>query len=93
MAVVMTGTPVHPVYFAKQQLINALGAQPAQVQFLGAKLNSTRDLVVVSSAPGSFGWLQQNLANDGNSKWDINRLMLPPDVREISPHYKETQQC
>lgn len=93
MAIVMTGTPIHPVYYAKQQLVNSLGPQIATIQFIGAAIGSVRDLAVVSSAPESSGWLKQNHANDGNAAWDIKRVKLPVGVSEISPHYKETRQC
>lgn len=93
MAIVMTGTPIHPVYYAKQQLVNALGVQIATIHFIGAAIGSVRDLVVVTSSSASFSWLKQNLANDGNAAWDIKRVKLPVGVSEISPHYKETRQC
>ncbi len=93
MAIVMTGTPIHPVYFAKQQLINSSGSQKATIQFMGAALGSMRNLVIVSSARGSFDWLQQNLAHDGDASWDINRVRLPSDVNEISPPYEVTREC
>ena len=94
LAIVMTGTPVvHPVYYAKHQLANATGPQTAIIPFIGAAIGSVRNLVVVSSAQGSFSWLKQNLANDGIAGWDINRVKLPSDVHEISRFYKVTRQC
>lgn len=93
MAIVMTGTPIHPVYYAKQELVNALGVQIATIQFIGSAIGSVRELVVVSSSSISFSWLRQNLANDGIAAWDIKRVKLPAGVSEISPHYRETRQC
>lgn len=93
MAIVMTGTPVHPVYYAKQQLDNAPGPQASTIQFIDAAIGSVRSLVIVSSPSASFSWLKQNLANDGNPTWDIKRVKLPSDVPEISSHYKVTRQC
>lgn len=93
MAIVMTGTPTHPVYYAKQQLVNGTGPQTATIQFIGAAIGSVRNLAIVSSAPASYSWLKQNLANDGNPAWDIKRVKLPGDVPEISSQYKVTRQC
>ncbi len=92
MAIVMTGTPIHPVYYAKRQLANAAGPQTPIIQFIGAAKGSVRNLVIVSSGPASFNWLKQNLANDGVPAWDINRVDLH-GVTEISRFYKVTQQC
>jgi hypothetical protein len=93
MSVVMTGTPTHPVYYAKQQLFNAPGQHVYTVQFVGAAIGSVRNLAVVSSAPASFSWLKRNQTNDGNPAWDTKRLKLPNDVPEISSNYKVTRQC
>ena len=93
MAIVMTGTPVHAVYYAKQQLDNVSGSQVSTIQFIGAAIGSVRNLVIVSSSPSSFSWLKQNMANDGNPAWDVKRVKLPADVPEISSHYKVTRQC
>ena len=93
MAIVMTGTPIHPVYYAKQELVNALGVQIATIQFIGSAIGSVRELVVVSSSSISFSWLRQNLANHGIAAWDIKRVKLPAGVSEISSHYRETRQC
>ena len=93
MAVVMTGTPVHPVYFAKRQLANAAGTQTATVQFIGSAVGSVRNLVIVSAAPGSFNWLKQNLENDGNPQWDVNRVKMPSGVSQISGPYKVKRAC
>jgi hypothetical protein len=50
MAIVMTGAPVHPVYYAKKELDNVAGQQTANIQFYGATNGSARNLVIVSSA-------------------------------------------
>lgn len=93
MAVVITGTPAHPVYYAKKELANVAGQQTATIQFYGATNGSARNLVIVSSAPASFNWLKQNLANDGNPAWDTNRTAKPSDVPVISPSYTATTRC
>jgi hypothetical protein len=94
MAVLVTGTPSHHVYYAKQSIANVAGPQTANIQFIGAAVGSTRDLVIVSGNHGSSDWLNQNHANDGNPTWDIHRVRLPSGVAEISSHYKvTTQQC
>jgi hypothetical protein len=36
MAIVITGTPAHPVYYAKKELANVAGQQTATIQFYGA---------------------------------------------------------
>jgi len=90
MAIVMTGTPVHPVYYAKKELDNVAGRQTATIQFYGATNGSARNLVIVSSARASFSWLKQNLANDGNPAWDTNRTTKPSDVPVISPSHDVT---
>src|SRR6266849_6342687 len=83
MAVVMTGTPIHPVYYAKHKIANSAGSHRVNIQFIGAPVGSVRNLVMVSSAQKSLKWLQDNLANDGNPGWDIHRVGLPSDVNEI----------
>jgi hypothetical protein len=93
MAVVMTGAPTHPVYYAKKELHNAAGQQTVPIQFYGATNGSFRNLVIVSSAPASFAWLNQNLANDGNAAWDLNRTTKPSGVTVISPSYGVTTRC
>jgi hypothetical protein len=93
MAIVITGTPAHPVYYAKKELANMAGQQTAAIQFYGATNGSARNLVIVSSAPPSFNWLKQNLANDGNPAWDTNRTAKPSDVPVISPSYTATTRC
>jgi hypothetical protein len=93
MAIVMTGTPVHPVYYAKKELDNVAGRQTATIQFYGATNGSARNLVIVSSARASFSWLKQNLANDGNPAWDTNRTTKPSDVPVISPSHDVTTRC
>jgi hypothetical protein len=93
MAIVMTGTPVHPVYYAKKELDNVAGQQTATIQFYGAASGSVRNLVIVSSAPASFNWLEQNLANDGNPAWDTHRTTKPSNVPVISPPYEVTTRC
>ena len=93
MAIVMTGAPIHPVYYAKKELDNTAGQQTAIIQFYGATNGSVRNLVIVSSALASFNWLKQNLANDGNPAWDTNRTTKPSDVPAISPSYEVTTQC
>jgi len=93
MAIVMTGTPVHPVYYAKKELDNVAGQQMATIQFYGATNGSARNLVIVSSARASFSWLKQNLANDGNPAWDTNRTTKPSDVPVVSPFYDVTTRC
>jgi hypothetical protein len=93
MAIVITGKPnPHPVYYAKQELTNAVGRQMATIQFIGARVGSMRNLVIVSSPPSSFSWLKQNRANDGNPAWDIKRVTRH-GVSEISNQYQVTQQC
>ena len=93
MAIVMTGVPTHPVYYAKKELDNVAGQQPVAIQFLGATNGSVRNLVIVSSARASFNWLKQNLDNDGNPAWDTNRTTKPSDVLVISPSYQVTTRC
>ena len=93
MAIVMTGTPVHPVYYAKKELDNVAGQQTATIQFYGATNGSARNLLIVSSARASFSWLKQNLANDGNPAWDTNRTTKPSDVPVISPSYDVMTRC
>ena len=94
MAVVVTGIPRHPVYYAKQSLTNIAGPQTANIQFIGAAIGSTRDLIIVSGDQASSSWLNQNHTNDGNPAWDIHRVRLPPGVAEISSRYKvTTKQC
>ena len=93
MAIVITGTPAHLVYYAKKELANVAGRQTAAIQFYGAANGSARNLVIVSSAPASFNWLKQNLANDGNPAWDTNRTAKPSDVPVISPSYPATTRC
>jgi hypothetical protein len=93
MAIVMTGAPTHPVYYAKKELHNAAGQQTVPIQFYGATNGSFRNLVIVSSAPASFAWLDQNLAHDGNAAWDLNRTTKPSGVTVISPSYGVTTRC
>jgi transcriptional regulator with XRE-family HTH domain len=94
LAVVRTGTPnKHLVYYAKHQLTDATGQQTTIIPLIGAAIGSVRNLVVVSSAHRSFSWLRQNLAHDGIPSWDIKRVTLPSDVREVSPFYKVKRQC
>jgi hypothetical protein len=93
MAIVMTGVPIHPVYYAKKELDNAAGQRTVSIQFYGATNGSFRNLVIVSSARTSFNWLEQNLANDGNPTWDPNRTTKPSDVTVISPSYGTTTRC
>lgn len=93
IAIVMTGAPIHPVYYAKKELDNTAGQQTATIQFYGATNGSVRNLVIVSSARASFTWLQQNLANDGNPAWDTHRTTKPSDVPAISPSYEVTTHC
>jgi hypothetical protein len=93
MAIVMTGVPTHLVYYAKKELGNAAGQQTVPIQFYGATNGSFRNLVIVSSAPASVGWLDQNLANDGNPAWDLNRTTKPSGVTVISPSYGVTTRC
>jgi hypothetical protein len=93
MAIVMTGAPIHPVYYAKKELDNTAGQQMVTIQFYGATNGSVRNLVIVSSARASFNWLQQNLTNDGNPAWDLNRTTKPSDVPAISPSYEVTTRC
>lgn len=93
MAIVMTGAPIHPVYYAKKKLDNVAGQQTATIQFYGATNGSVRNLVIVSSASASFNWLEQNLANDGKPGWDMNRVTKPSDVQVISPSYGVTTRC
>jgi hypothetical protein len=90
----MTGIPRHPVYYAKKLLTDIAGSQTVNLQFIGAAIGSTRDLVIASGDQASSSWLNQNHANDGNPAWDINRVKLPSGVAEISLPYKvTTQQC
>ena len=93
MAIVMTGVPTHPVYYAKKELDNVAGQQPAVIQFYGATNGSVRNLVIVSGARASFNWLKQNLDNDGNPAWDTNRTAKPSGVLVISPSYVVTTRC
>jgi hypothetical protein len=93
MAVVMTGTPIHPVYYAKHKVANTAGAHRVNIQFIGAPVGSARNLVMVGSAQKSLNWLQDNLANDGNPGWDIHRTGLPSDVQEISRPYRVIRRC
>ena len=93
MAIVMTGAPIHPFYYAKKELDNVTGQQRTTIQFYGATNDSVRNLVIVSSARGSFNWLKQNLTNDGNPAWDTNRTTKPSDVPVISPSYYVTTRC
>lgn len=93
MAIVMTGTPIHPVYYAKKELGNVSGPQIATIQFYGAINGSVRDLVVASSTSASFSWLQQNLSNDGNPNWDTQRTTKPSDVSLISKPFEVTTRC
>ena len=93
MAVVMTGTPIHPVYYAKHKVANTAGAHRVNIQFIGASVGSARNLVMVSSAQNSLKWLQDNLTNDGNPGWDIHRVRLPSSVQEISRPYKVIRRC
>jgi hypothetical protein len=94
MAVVLTGIPKHSVYYAKQSLTNITGPQTVNIQFIGAAVGSTRDLVIVSGDHASSRWLNQNHANDGNPAWDIHRVRLRPGVAEISSRHKvTTQRC
>ena len=89
----MTGVPTHPVYYAKKELDNVAGQQPAVIQFYGATNGSVRNLVIVSGARASFNWLNQNLDNDGNPAWDTNRTAKPSGVLLISPSYVVTTRC
>jgi hypothetical protein len=93
MAVVRTGVPAHRVYYAKRELADIPGSQKVTIQFIGAAINSSRNLVVVSSSHEASGWLKRNLAHDGDPTWDINRVTLRPGVTEISPPYKVTRAC
>ncbi len=92
MAVVITGTSPHPVYFAKRKLTDSLGSQQAIISF-GSAVGSSRDLIITSAARGAFSWLKKNLEHDGDPTWDIHRVKLPSDVVQISRPYKVTRTC
>jgi hypothetical protein len=93
IATLRTGNPSHAVYYAKRQLGNYRGQQIFVIKFIGAAKGSSRKLVVASGEEGSYRWLEQNLAHDGDPGWDINRLMLKPGVRIISQPYQVTRAC
>jgi hypothetical protein len=93
MAVVMTGAPIHPVYYAEHKVANTPGVHRVNIQFIGAPVGSARNLAMVSSAQKSLRWLQDNLANDSNPAWGRYRVNLPSGVREISRPYMVLRRC
>ena len=93
MAVVISGIPSHPVYYAKRMLTNSPVSQQVIIAFIGSAIGSSRNLIVVSAGKEAVGWLKKNLAHDGGPTWDIHRVKLPADVAQISRPYKVTTTC
>lgn len=77
-------TDSRAVYDAKYRIDAAIGPQRVELSLPTSGKGATRDLFVVDGDPGGSQWLQQNKDNDGDPRWDSNRLSLAGGVVKVS---------
>ncbi len=74
----MTRLPVdpRPIEVARRRLSDET-TQVLRLS-LASGPGSARTFYVARAAPEAVGWFEDNLAHDGDSTWDENRIELPP---------------